>query len=63
MIVIIRFDIDDLRRRAFAHRMGRKGLATRKELLIECISTLECLFDDHLDDYEKAKEIEEERKR
>lgn len=60
MIVIIRYDIDDERRRAFRHRSGQRGLATRQELQGEIISTLDCLFDDHLQDMMDAQRVKEE---
>jgi hypothetical protein len=62
MIVVIRYDVDDERRRAFRHRLGKKGLATRKELQGEIISTLDCLFDDHLQGMVDAQRVEEENR-
>ena len=57
MIVIVRFEIDDDRRRALRSRwVDKPGLATRKEIINEIKSTIEILFDDHLTDYEARHE-------
>jgi hypothetical protein len=61
MVVIIHYEVDDLRRRALRHRTGQKGLATRREILNECLFTLDNLFNDYLTDYEAAQRVEREQ--
>ena len=58
MIVQMRLDISDDVRRAVAHHVGDRRMATRREVVIELESVISAHIDDLMFDYEgKADEL------
>ncbi len=59
MIVILRIEVDDDLRRALAARYGKKGLATRNDIISELDAVIPAHWEDVMDDYDKEEMSDE----